>query len=497
MYLFKKQIWLTAALLLTLTACGGSKEVTTTTVTEAGGSGSDTGGTLSGRVIDSSVGSARVCFDMNNDSQCTTGDSYVETDAEGYYEISYEEETIVEEYHLIADVRSSESTDADYASGTPDYDYVMHAFDQGTGKPNIISPLTTYMNYEQRNTGAPAETVASNTVQVIDQYEQYTYAEEVEIEYEYTEYVQGDFISNKDSADQHKADFNQRVHNLNEMMARQMQESQAVWEDRFYSGDVTVDSFDWSDNSHLVVTNANSSVFQGFEVIVEEVTSYEHGTFDALEVSDSLWVDVPSATEINNLLAYISARETYSNEFTGNTYRHSISFNGSLSSYGYFVISSGSVTYYVENVDNFGDNFCVFANAPFPSSGSLSESDFVSQMNSAFQEVNQQGGGIFYSDLARVSAPPSGCSSVGDVLANIDTATSIETASEGDIYDNSVRPDQNWSFPATSAVLSVASPVKLAPSSLSSNFSTGTLSTCSYGGVNYATNPCRTPTKKE
>jgi hypothetical protein len=497
MYLFKKQIWLTAALLLTLTACGGSKEVTTTTVTEAGGSGSDTGGTLSGRVIDSSVGSARVCFDMNNDSQCTTGDSYVETDAEGYYEISYEEETIVEEYHLIADVRSSESTDADYASGTPDYDYVMHAFDQGTGKPNIISPLTTYMNYEQRNTGAPAETVASNTVQVIDQYEQYTYAEKVEIEYEYTEYVQGDFISNKGSADQHEADFNQRVHNLNEMMARQMQESQAVWEDRFYSGDVTVDSFDWSDNSHLVVTNANASVFQGFEVIVEEVTSFEHGTFDALEVSDSLWVDVPSATEINNLLAYISARETYSNEFTGNTYRHSISFNGSLSSYGYFVISSGSVTYYVENVDNFVDNFCVFANAPFPSSGGLSESDFVSQMNSAFQEVNQQGGGIFYSDLARVSAPPSGCSSVGDVLANIDTATSMETASEGDIYDNSVRPDQNWSFPATSAVLSVASPVKLAPSSLSSNFSTGTLSTCSYGGVNYATNPCRTPTGKE
>lgn len=463
-----------------LSACGG-------------GSGGGSGATVSGYVLDGKVESSRVCYDKNEDNQCTSADGYVTTNEEGYFEITQQTE-----YQLIADVRYQEASDSDYASGTPDYDYVMHAFDQSRDEV-VISPLSTYLNYETTVGGKSKAQALHNTVSLIESYEEYEYTEEVEVEYEYTEIIQSNYIQGKESNDGHLADYSSRIHNINEVLAREMQESQAVWEDRFYDGNLYLEDSSWSSNSDTVVSNSHYTAFESFETIVEEVTQYEYSSFSAETVSDSLWMDVPGTDQIQDLIDYMETELRISEEFSGSTYMHTITSLYSTIR-AYYVFSSQGISYYAQTGD-----YCVFASSPFNSSISAgwSESQFVSEMNKAFDQVNGAGYGITYSDLVKTSAPPANCSSLSDLLDDFNTTTSLDNSSDGAIYKPNYpcigTVDSEGTCKPPAPIIASNKTVQKSDtiSSGGSNMAPATISTCGKPGVIYAMSPCNRPSRKD
>lgn len=473
-----------------LTSCGGGSD---DNATNTGGSDDDDR-TLSGYVLDGAVEASRVCYDLNADSQCTAEDSYVTTNSEGYFEIN-----LRDDYQLIADVRHSESKDTDYTSGSPDYDYVMQAFDQGRDIV-VISPLSTFMSYQKNIKGESEETIVSDIVSIIAAHEQYAYSQEVETAYEYTEIIQGNFIQGRESDDTHLADYNTRLHNINEVLAREMQESQAVWEDRFYSGELNLDSTDWNANSDVIVTNSYGTTFENFEIIVEEVTAFDYREFNAREVSDSIWMDVPDISNIQSLLSFIDTQISLSEEFSGSTYRHSITDESTDSVvFGYYVFSPEAISYYHES-EIMGERSCFFATSPFADELSgVSESDFISQLNTAFSEINASVPGISYSSLQAVSKPPVNCSSFSSLLDNFNTTSDLSNASVGQLYQPTSAcvdtVDEEGKCRTLPAVIAQG-PSAVKTTSLSNgDLAPATLNTCNYGGRQYAINPCRNTEK--
>jgi len=403
-----------------LVACGGGSSGDSSS---SGSSSSSSGGsstnTATGYVLDGNVGSTAVCFDSNFDNQCTSADTYsTTTDSEGYFEIEYTEEIM--EYTMISDVRYDTATDSDYEAGSPNYDYVMKAFDQSNRDDIIISPLSTYMQHQKETTNKTNSQISQEVVSTIDQYETYEYSSEVEVSYEYTELIQQNFITNKESNDGHVSDYSERLHNINEVLAREMQEAQYGWDSGFFDNNLTANGeTDWSTSSGSLVSNANNNVFESFEIIVEEVTSYNYSSFSAAEVSSTLEQQIPSAQSMQQLFTYMDAKESAANELSGQIIKLNYS---SLGYNAYYVFNNNSVTVYS---DLGGD--CVEMTIPIQWPTGFTAQEFADQLN---EFGTAQG---VYATV--VNSAPTDCSSYADILNGFDVQDSASSADEGTIVD--------------------------------------------------------------
>ncbi len=461
---------------LLLTGCGGG-----------GGSSSSDDSTSSsttysvtGYVLDGNVGTARVCFDLDGDNQCTSDDKTTYTDSNGYFELTYSDSSYLSSYELISDVRYSDATDSDYSSGAPDYDYVLKAFAQSDSV--VLSPISTYMNYLSVYSDSTDSEILAATLDIIETNEQYSYSISSLTQTQLETYLQGNFIQSESASNQVVASFNTRLHNINEVLARKMQESQIAWEDNFNNGDITVDDSSWSSISATVVTNANATVFQGFDTIVEEVESYDYSSFDAETVSGTLGVSLPDDDTIQSLVDYIEALDEIDTEFSGTTYRNSYETSG-YTVYQYYVFGSDGISVYVDM-----DGTCAYASAPTYSDYTDWDA-IIDELDSIYESSSYYSN---YSPMTEVSGPPTDCSSVYSLLEDalgddIEVADSVEDDSSTTTFvgfPSSNVPSSAVSNVANQTVVqrSSSSP-SIVSSSSSNNFASGTLNSCSGGGV--------------
>ncbi|MGF1769355.1 hypothetical protein L4D06_18480 [Enterovibrio makurazakiensis] len=486
---------------LILAGCGGGGD---TADGNSPSSPAPTSSTVKGHVLDGQVASARVCFDMNNDLQCTDEDQYTETDSDGYFELTYEESSILETYTIIADVRQSTAVDSDYGGGRIHNDYVMTAFDP-TREDVVISPVSSYINFESALSGKPANQVLSELTSTILQNEQFEYEASIETEVEYTELVVGNFVLGTDASDPHQADFNNRLHNLNEVVARKMQESQAYWEDRYWGGGVSLQDSSWSAHSGDVVFNANATTFQGFEAILEEVQSHDFSSFDAELIADSLWVDVAPSELIQELIDYNQLRSEVTDELTGVPYRSTVTFDGEMDYFYYWVFSDSNLRVYLDSTD--GE--CIFTDVPFPYDATYTIQQFVDEFNGYVQNNSQFG--VILGPMTPTNSVPANCSSVYAYLDDYNFDDDYDSA-DGDykrVDPCKTMINCNAASEAAANInnrpmMTSNSPVQKGTPSLGGGSGGGSTTApgslggaCGYDGKNYVRNPCaKAPDKR-
>lgn len=407
------------AILLLMSACGDNTDEAKYT-------------TITGKVLDGPVNKARVCLDKDGDRQCTDYDEYVVADQDGVYTMRIKDDGNLSAYSLIADIRSSEAEDSDYESGKPDYDYVMKGFEVTDGE-NVISPISTYVDWKRYDaaTGSKrSQDVALGEVryQIVNN-ELFSFGQlRPEQEIIDKDLIKGDY--SQDSGDDYDSNYNKRLHNINEVLARKMQDSQIGWEDKLYNGDVTLENRSWSENSALVIDNAQASVFNGFEDIVKEVGSVDYNNFNAKEIADKFSINYPTNETIQDLLDYNDYLGEVSSEFSGQTIKFS------MTTTSYYDNSSTTMTFYY-HLDNNGELEvymisdllgCLTQSAPLPVG---TGGDFMKNLQTTIDQMNSSGmTGVTYSDAVIVSAPPSSCSTLDDLLANMGTTVNTDSSYE-------------------------------------------------------------------
>ena len=288
-------------------SCTGTSSFTASKDSATGCVGvSDEGTTkkVSGYVLDGAINNATVCIDTNGDKQCNSNEPSSKTLSDGHYSFEYEESIDIAKFEVIADIRYESATDSDYTGGEMDYDYVLTAFNNEKEEVNL-SPLSTYMNFQKKTTQKTEEEIVGDVTTLLESYEEYSYETEIEL----TEYVTSNYIQHEESSDEDISGLNRQLHNLNEVLARNMQQSQMQWEDAFYR-DVNLVSDNWYDNSQMVIENSQYNVFEYFEEITEVVTTYSYTeTFDAEMAASYFTFGRPDADDVQSVLDYMEQEE--------------------------------------------------------------------------------------------------------------------------------------------------------------------------------------------
>lgn len=480
----------TAALFLS--ACGG-------------GDGGGGGGVITGSVLDGTVVSGRVCFDINNDNSCTSADTYVKTNSDGTFKLAYSDPTTPSKYRLIADVRAWESSDTDYANDNnhPTYDYVMAALDP-KAPDVVISPVSTYMEQRVHINREDPIALPNNVATMILNGEKFplgTKPTDAEIE----KLLTGNYIQGKNSTDPFTKNFSTRLHNLNNVLARKMQKSQLRWEEKAAA---LRPGLSWEESSRTVSNNANLNVFKNFGDIVNKVGAADFASFDAIAVESSFNLPLPGDSSISGVLDLDKTVAEANTAFAGaQTYMYKMttvdSFSGGYQYTDvYYTWNSNSLTAYMHNPkllqDVFGTN-CYSTTVPMNYAG-LSISDVVKYFNQSVPEMNAAMSGYgSITTMSRVSAPPVGCSDAGQLLKNFtlsETSSTAPVASKpagayvsitGIDYDSLLNQP---AFQAGSFVVPPAPQVTYdAP--ITSSLAPGEASSCIHSGVVYAIDPCR------
>ena len=286
---------------------------------------------ISGYVLDGPINNANVCIDINGDKQCNDDEPGTTTSNDGQYSFEYSSDIEIDEYEVIADVRHEKVSDSDYSNDKINYDYVLTAFDNKKEEVNL-SPLSSYLNFQKKITQKTDEEILQETSTLLESYEEYEY-ESVEV----TEYMTSNYIEYEQSSDEDISKLNKNLHNLNEVLARNMQQSQMQWEKTF-AEDVNLDSSDWYDNSQMIIENSQYNVFRYFEEITEVVETYSYTeTFNAEIASSYFEFGKPNARDIQEVLDYMSQEQEKEKEASkGESY-------------------SGIIEYYLNSVPNVKD----------------------------------------------------------------------------------------------------------------------------------------------
>lgn len=408
---------ITAALFLS--ACGG-------------GGGNNGGGVITGSVLDGTVVSGRVCFDINNDNSCTSEDTFVKTNSDGSFELTYSDPEAPNKYRLIADVRAWESSDDDYGTDNnhPTYDYVMAAFDT-KATDVVISPISTYMEQRVRINREDPIKLPNQVATMILNGEKYplgTKPADAEIE----KLLTGNYIQGKKSSDPFTKNFSTRLHNLNNVTARKMQKSQLRWEEKTAA---LKPNLTWEESSRTITNNANLNVFNNFDEIVNKVGAMDFASFDAISVETSFNLPLPNDSSINGVFDLEKTVAEASSAFAGaTTYKYTMTtsdYNGGyLYTDVYYTWNSNSLTAYQYNpkllYDVFGTN-CFSVTVPINYAG-LSISDMVKMWNQSVPEMNAAMAGYgSITTMSKVSSPPMGCSESGQLLNNFDVSVASPT----------------------------------------------------------------------
>ncbi|MEH6447851.1 MAG: hypothetical protein V7765_04235 [Oleispira sp.] len=135
------KIWhspLLASAIIALTACGGSSSGSSNKDNNDDAAPVNPGGSITyGRVIDGYLENALVCIDSNNDSQCSSNESPVKTDAQGRFNLAG-----LENKALIAQAVAGVTKDADDNGDTITHGFTLSASADQSG---IITPFTTLL----------------------------------------------------------------------------------------------------------------------------------------------------------------------------------------------------------------------------------------------------------------------------------------------------------------------------------------------------------------
>jgi len=396
--------WLLSAAMIS--ACGGADVGSNTPTVPMK--------TVSGYVLDGNVGNSRVCLDINRDKQCTSVDTFVTTGSDGHYTLSYDATINIKEYALIADIRSNEATDVDYLIGTPNSDYVLAAFDPTATEVNI-SPVSTYMNTLQRATGKTSAEVTTEVSTVIDNAETFPYNGTQPLNT--SDYLTSNFIQNKSNADTGVANLNTRLHNINEVLARGYQQSQAQWEDAIYNGSVTLTTPDWSAYSELAIESSQYNVGTQFASIVQGIGSKPYNTFNAKLEASALMFGTPTITQVTDAIGYQQNVKSAQSELVGTIVKYSITSNGTTTTTYFHFSSANTITVYIDFGGTLG---CSTSTSPFTTMGAnMSPTAFRDLLNQSLQSVQTPGTTISQASIA--SSVPSGCSSFSTMIASFES----------------------------------------------------------------------------
>jgi len=390
---------------------------------------------LSGYVLDGAIIGARVCLDKNNDGQCSAQDDYfTTTDNRGHFELGYHAATDLAAYRLLADVRMAEARDDDYVGSQLIYDYQLSAYNPSHEQQNIvISPLSSMVahqvHYRGVDAGEAARTVELSLLTAMYPERNYSVWSETEgwcydlstdsseselVCTQRIDYLNRHFVDLQDLAsEQEDRDFYTRLHQLNQLLAREMQQSQQVWENTVFGEQTNNDESVWQDHASLIYQNANAVVYDYLDFLLSVLFSESAEDFDALSMSYRFWPYVPDSLDIDEMFEIADDYTVWLQDYkleklrlmsamAGSVYQVDITTFG-LTINGYYYLDNNNVKYYMHT-----GGACLEGEAPLPIDF-LPAALFVPAMNLAIEQASSALDGVSYEFIGAVDMLPIGC----------------------------------------------------------------------------------------
>lgn len=462
-----KTIRLLTIIFLTIffTACGGG-----------GSGGGSSSNSVTGYVLDGAVEDATVCIDLNSNKKCDSDEPTGTTDNEGKYLLNYASSIDLTKYQIIADISASTAKDNDYISGKPNYDYTMSSYDNSLDEVNI-TPMTSLMQNLKKYTSytdSEIKNFISTQIKYTDKYDN------IRDDKDITNYLTSNYIKNKQSPIEEEQNLNTRLHQINQLMARNMQKSRENWDTVF-----TNYNYDLIDNSSLLRENANHNTFNYFEEVVESVQSQEISSFDIDTLETQFSFNNPNPTVLQSIFDYLKYEEQASNDLTGEAVAYDYT---NLNTTVITLIQESQVRFFFQDEDG-----CTTTDVNLGYRIGMSAKDF-------YDSLIQIAPTLSYISNVRYSQVPNTCSTFSESLKNskekleqLETQEKVTTYTVSDFTfkDSTVKNNLKQFINVGANVSSGAIPQPVTPIS-SQKLMSGKISTCNVGGaVKYAVNPCK------